>query len=79
MAPTSLAQRRHRLRLPLVRLAEAAGVDKYTVQRCLSGSSDTRSSKAAAIEGAVLSEELSLLSHLIRLHPDQARAALQAA
>lgn len=79
MPPASLSERRTRIRLPLVAVASAAGVDKHTAHRALNGIRDTRSSKLRAIEEAVVSEELALLAHLVRLHPAEAREAVLAA
>ncbi|CAM5767069.1 hypothetical protein [Bosea minatitlanensis] len=79
MQVSSLEQRRARIRLPMVDLAALARVDKYTAKRCLSGEKDTRSSKAAAIASALVEEELSLLIHLARLHPQAALENAEAA
>lgn len=79
MQASSLEQRRARLRLPMVELAALANVDKYTAKRCLNGETDTRSSKANAIADAIKAEELSVLTHLTRLHPQAAIEKAQAA
>jgi predicted transcriptional regulator len=61
--------------LTQVRLAELAGVSKFTVLRFIAGSSDIYASNERAIVEALEAEERRVLAHLDALHPSPVTAA----
>lgn len=69
MRPTEIAARRARIRLPKKRLAELASLDEMTVGRALRPGANPLNNTMAALERALLAEELELLKQLAELHP----------
>lgn len=68
----ALAERVHRIRLPIKELARRANVHEGTISPHLAGRSRMSERLERDVVAAVEAEELDLLAHLARRHPQEA-------
>lgn len=74
-----LEERLSRIRLPVRSLARRVECHVATIANHAKGQSQMNDRLQRDVRQALDAEERELLAYLVRLHPDQARAALQAA
>lgn len=69
-----LEERLSRIRLPVNEMARRVNCDPVTIAGQLKGKRRANERLLRDVVGELAREEHALLAHLIRLHPDQARA-----
>jgi hypothetical protein len=74
-----LEERLSRIRLPVNEMARRVNCDPVTITGQLKRKRRANGRLLRDVVDALTREEHAMLAHLVRLHPDQARAALQAA
>ncbi len=74
-----LEERLSRIRLPVNEMARRVNCHPMTLSGQAKGKRRTNARLRRDVTSALVEEEQALLAYLVRLHPDQARAALQAA
>lgn len=74
-----LGERLSRLRLPVKTLAERAGCDQATIGNHVRGTRQMSERVERDVMGELVAEELSVLTHLARLHPQAAIECAKAA
>jgi hypothetical protein len=74
-----LEERLSRIRLPVNEMARRVNCDPATIAGQAKGKRRANERLQRDMLSELVREEQQLLAHLVRLHPDQARAVLQAA
>ena len=74
-----LGERLSRIRLPYNALAERAGCDQASIRNHVKGMRRMSERIERDVKSALVAEELSVLAHLARLHPQEAIAKAKAA